>query len=61
MAGMDSASVIRLVSRIITEAYEQNVVEIRIAPGSGKQSIPVLFRGDGPYTEYPVRIRNNFV
>lgn len=51
-------AVIRLVNRIITDAYEQNVSDIHIEPYHGKEETIVRFRVDGVCKEYQ-RLPNN--
>lgn len=51
----DSA-IVRLVNKILTDAYDEGVSDIHIEPGIGKDSITVRFRRDGDcriYQEIP--------
>lgn len=52
--------VVRLVNRIIVDAYQQGASDIHIEPGSGREKVRVRFRRDGtlmPYTEIPASYR----
>jgi type II secretory ATPase GspE/PulE/Tfp pilus assembly ATPase PilB-like protein len=52
---------VRLVNKIITDAYRQNVSDIHIEPRPGKEKTIIRFRKDGslePYIEIPASYRN---
>ncbi|MDA8382937.1 MAG: ATPase, T2SS/T4P/T4SS family [Betaproteobacteria bacterium] len=55
---------VRLVNRIITDAYEQGVSDIHVEPYGGKEKTAIRFRKDGtlvPYIELPPSVRNALV
>ncbi|PIQ97841.1 MAG: pilus assembly protein [Nitrospinae bacterium CG11_big_fil_rev_8_21_14_0_20_56_8] len=50
------STIVRLVNKILTDAYDMGVSDIHIEPGGGKRSIKVRFRKDGVckvYQEIP--------
>jgi type II secretory ATPase GspE/PulE/Tfp pilus assembly ATPase PilB-like protein len=56
--------VVKLVNKIITDAYQQGVSDIHIEPYPGKNRTEIRFRRDGtlvPYTEVPASYRNALV
>jgi type II secretory ATPase GspE/PulE/Tfp pilus assembly ATPase PilB-like protein len=55
---------VKLVNKIIVEAYQQGASDIHIEPGPGKEKTVVRFRKDGtlvPYIEVPASYRNAIV
>ena len=55
---------VKLVNRIIVEAYQQGASDIHIEPGTGKDRVLVRFRRDGSlykYIEVPASFRNSIV
>jgi len=55
---------VRLVNKIIVDAYHQGVSDIHIEPRSGKQKTKIRFRKDGalmPYLEVPPKYRQALV
>lgn len=56
--------VVRIVNKIIEDAYRQKVSDIHIEPGMGKQKVVVRFRKDGvlaTYYKFPTKYRAVFV
>ncbi|MFT4863026.1 MAG: type II secretory ATPase GspE/PulE/Tfp pilus assembly ATPase PilB-like protein [Pseudohongiellaceae bacterium] len=56
--------VVRIVNKIIEDAYRQKVSDIHIEPGLGKQKVIVRFRKDGvlaTYYKFPTKYRAVFV
>jgi type II secretory ATPase GspE/PulE/Tfp pilus assembly ATPase PilB-like protein len=56
--------VVRIVNKIIEDAYRQKVSDIHIEPGMGKQKVIVRFRKDGvlaTYYKFPTKYRAVFV
>ncbi len=56
--------IVRLVNKILTDAYDQGVSDIHIEPRSGKQPIRVRFRKDGSckiYQEIPYLYKNAII
>jgi type II secretory ATPase GspE/PulE/Tfp pilus assembly ATPase PilB-like protein len=52
---------VKLVNKVITDAYRQNVSDIHIEPRPGKEKTIIRFRKDGslePYIEIPASYRN---
>jgi type II secretory ATPase GspE/PulE/Tfp pilus assembly ATPase PilB-like protein len=52
---------VKLINKIITDAYRQNASDIHIEPGPGKEKIAIRFRKDGslePYIEIPASYRS---
>ena len=41
------STIVRLVNKVLTDAYDQGISDIHIEPGSGKKDIKVRFRKDG--------------
>ena len=55
---------VKLVNRIIVDAYQQGASDIHIEPGMGKEKVTVRFRRDGSlyrYIEVPASYRNAIV
>lgn len=55
---------VKLVNKIITDAYKMGVSDIHIEPFSGKEKTKIRFRKDGslmPYIEIPASYRNPLV
>ncbi|WP_417067899.1 GspE/PulE family protein [Niveibacterium terrae] len=55
---------VKLVNRIIVDAYKQNASDIHIEPRPGKEKTLVRFRKDGsltPYIEVPAAYRNSLI
>jgi len=55
---------VKLVNKIIVDAYQQGASDIHIEPGSGKDKVLVRFRRDGSlykYIEVPANYRNAIV
>ena len=55
---------VKLVNRIIVDAYQQGASDIHIEPGMGKDKVTVRFRRDGSlykYIEVPASFRNAMV
>ncbi|MDD5328832.1 MAG: GspE/PulE family protein [Sulfuricella sp.] len=55
---------VKLVNKIIIDAYHQGASDIHIEPGAGKEKIEVRFRRDGtlgPYIEIPASYRNALI
>lgn len=56
--------VVRIVNKIVEDAYRQKVSDIHIEPGMGKQKVVVRFRKDGvlsTYYKFPTKYRAVFV
>ncbi|PCJ26408.1 MAG: pilus assembly protein PilB [SAR86 cluster bacterium] len=56
--------IVRIVNKIIEDAYRQKVSDIHIEPGQGKQKLIVRFRKDGvlsTYYKFPAKYRAVFV
>lgn len=56
--------VVRIVNKIVEDAYRQKVSDIHIEPGMGKQKVIVRFRKDGvlaTYYKFPTKYRAVFV
>jgi len=50
------STIVRLVNKVLTDAYDQGVSDIHIEPGTGKKPVKVRFRKDGTcrvYQEIP--------
>ena len=50
------STIVRLVNKILTDAYDQGVSDIHLEPGTGKKPVRVRFRKDGAcriYQEIP--------
>jgi type II secretory ATPase GspE/PulE/Tfp pilus assembly ATPase PilB-like protein len=63
-ADTEDNELVRLVNKIITDAYRQNVSDIHIEPGLGKNKVLVRVRKDGSlvkYVEIPAAYRNALV
>ena len=55
---------VKLVNKIIIDAYNQGASDIHIEPGIGKEKVEIRFRRDGtlgPYIEVPASYRNALV
>ncbi|MBI4756357.1 MAG: Flp pilus assembly complex ATPase component TadA [Betaproteobacteria bacterium] len=55
---------VRLVNRMIVDAYQQGASDIHIEPGPGREKTLVRFRRDGsllPYIEVPASFRNALI
>lgn len=55
---------VKLVNKIIIDAYQQGVSDIHIEPGMGKERVLIRFRRDGglvKYIEVPASYRNSMV
>ncbi|MFN6961474.1 MAG: GspE/PulE family protein, partial [Rhodocyclaceae bacterium] len=66
-AALDAAAdneLVKLVNKIITDAYQQGASDIHIEPGIGKEKVVVRFRRDGSlqkYIEIPYNHRESIV
>jgi type II secretory ATPase GspE/PulE/Tfp pilus assembly ATPase PilB-like protein len=61
MSAAADNELVRLVNKIIIDAYHQNVSDIHIEPRPGKEKTIIRFRKDGslePYIEIPASYRN---
>ncbi|MGE5026974.1 MAG: ATPase, T2SS/T4P/T4SS family, partial [Betaproteobacteria bacterium] len=55
---------VKLVNKIIVDAYNQGASDIHIEPGTGKEKTEIRFRRDGtlgPYIEIPASYRNALI
>jgi type II secretory ATPase GspE/PulE/Tfp pilus assembly ATPase PilB-like protein len=52
----ESSAVVKLVNKIIMDAYTQRVSDIHVEPQPGKEDVLVRTRIDGACREYPMRI-----
>ncbi len=61
MISETDSTIVRLVNKILIDAYERGVSDIHVEPGIGKESIRVRFRKDGTcvvYEEIPYLYKN---
>ncbi|MFQ5671977.1 MAG: ATPase, T2SS/T4P/T4SS family [Nitrospinales bacterium] len=58
------SGIVRLVNKILTDAYDQGVSDIHIEPGIGKENMTIRYRKDGAcrvYEEIPAMYRQAFL
>jgi type II secretory ATPase GspE/PulE/Tfp pilus assembly ATPase PilB-like protein/transcriptional regulator with GAF, ATPase, and Fis domain len=46
------STIVRLVNKVLTDAYDQGISDIHIEPGTGKKPVKVRFRKDGACSVY---------
>lgn len=64
VSGASDNELVKLVNKVIMDAYQQKVSDIHIEPYPGKAKMQVRFRKDGalvPYLEVPAHLRSAFV
>lgn len=56
MVSEESSAVVKLVNKLITDAYHKRVSDIHIEPQPGKEDVRIRIRIDGACQEYPMSI-----
>lgn len=64
VSGASDNELVKLVNKVIMDAYQQKVSDIHVEPYPGKAKMLIRFRKDGalmPYLEVPAHLRSSFV